>query len=146
MTPPPSTCPALALGVVTFGTPSAELAHLARSIELAAARLERPVALLTLDNGAPGAWPATSFPRTALEPQGNVGFARGMNRLLADGPVEAVLADVALLLSANVIHEHGHRHGALRHSHPHHHASGHTHEHGTGHTHDPGSGHTHEHG
>jgi cobalt/nickel transport system ATP-binding protein len=37
----------------------------------------------------------------------------------ADGPVHDVLADTPLLLAANLIHEHRHKHGAISHSHPH---------------------------
>ncbi|MGD0863294.1 MAG: ABC transporter ATP-binding protein [Candidatus Limnocylindrales bacterium] len=40
-------------------------------------------------------------------------------RIVADGSPAAVLGDVELLVRANLIHEHLHRHGAIRHSHPH---------------------------
>jgi cobalt/nickel transport system ATP-binding protein len=40
-------------------------------------------------------------------------------RVLADGPVDEILADRGLLLRANLIHEHLHGHGAIRHSHAH---------------------------
>jgi cobalt/nickel transport system ATP-binding protein len=40
-------------------------------------------------------------------------------RVLADGPTEAVLADEALLIKANLIHEHLHRHATIEHAHPH---------------------------
>jgi cobalt/nickel transport system ATP-binding protein len=40
-------------------------------------------------------------------------------RVLADGPAEEILADRGLLLRANLIHEHLHGHGAIRHSHAH---------------------------
>ena len=40
-------------------------------------------------------------------------------RVLADGAPAEILADRALLLRANLIHEHLHEHGAMRHSHTH---------------------------
>lgn len=40
-------------------------------------------------------------------------------RVLADGPTESILADEALLIRANLIHEHLHRHASLLHAHPH---------------------------
>jgi cobalt/nickel transport system ATP-binding protein len=39
--------------------------------------------------------------------------------ILADGPAEQIIADTNLLLRANLIHEHLHMHGGVRHSHPH---------------------------
>jgi cobalt/nickel transport system ATP-binding protein len=47
------------------------------------------------------------------------------HRIVADGTPEEVLAQRALLLSVNLIHEHEHRHGG----------TGHTHDHAHGHTH-----------
>jgi hypothetical protein len=44
---------------------------------------------------------------------------------VADGPPAAILADTALLVAANLIHEHLHAHGELAHSHPHEPADGH---------------------
>ena len=40
-------------------------------------------------------------------------------RVLADGPAEALLADQALLVQANLIDEHLHRHASIEHAHPH---------------------------
>ena len=40
-------------------------------------------------------------------------------RVVGDGPAEAILADTQLLLAANLIHEHRHRHGRISHTHPH---------------------------
>lgn len=48
--------------------------------------------------------------------------------ILADGPIEKILADEKLLLQANLIHEHAHRHGAFVHRHPHGHQIVHRHE------------------
>jgi len=41
------------------------------------------------------------------------------HRLLAEGAPAEILADRALLLAANLVHEHTHRHGTLLHSHGH---------------------------
>ncbi|MFN8630607.1 MAG: ATP-binding cassette domain-containing protein [Chloroflexota bacterium] len=40
-------------------------------------------------------------------------------RVLADGPTEDILGDRDLLIRANLIHEHLHEHGGVRHAHPH---------------------------
>jgi cobalt/nickel transport system ATP-binding protein len=64
------------------------------------------------------------------------------HRIAADGKTSAILADTALLLAANLIHEHPHDHGTLRHAHPHGHGHGHGHGHEHDHRHDQG----HEHG
>lgn len=39
--------------------------------------------------------------------------------IAADGPTPAVMMDKALLLRANIIHEHAHRHGSITHRHSH---------------------------
>ncbi|MCC6728711.1 MAG: ABC transporter ATP-binding protein [Chthonomonadales bacterium] len=49
--------------------------------------------------------------------------------LLADAEPEALLGDRDLLLGANLIHAHSHRHGTIEHVHTHHHAGDHAHEH-----------------
>ena len=41
------------------------------------------------------------------------------HRIVSDGPPEAVLDDRDMLLAANLIHPHAHRHGRLVHAHPH---------------------------
>jgi cobalt/nickel transport system ATP-binding protein len=41
------------------------------------------------------------------------------HRMVAQGQTEELLEDTDLLLRANLIHEHAHRHGPLSHSHPH---------------------------
>jgi cobalt/nickel transport system ATP-binding protein len=46
-------------------------------------------------------------------------------RVLADGTPDEILGDQALLLAANLIHEHLHEHGGVRHAHPHDAASHH---------------------
>lgn len=41
------------------------------------------------------------------------------HQVIADGATEEVLYDEQMLLKANVIHQHAHRHGAISHLHPH---------------------------
>ena len=50
-------------------------------------------------------------------------------RLVAAGTPAAVLADADLLLRANLMHLHPHRHGDLTHTHPHQHFQAHDHVH-----------------
>jgi cobalt/nickel transport system ATP-binding protein len=50
------------------------------------------------------------------------------HRRKAEGTPQAILSDLDLLLSVNLIHEHTHAHGALRHRHPHAHGISHGHE------------------
>ena len=52
------------------------------------------------------------------------------HRLIYDGPVADALADLELLLSANLIHAHAHVHDGKVHVHPHLHEIWHRHEHG----------------
>jgi cobalt/nickel transport system ATP-binding protein len=76
-------------------------------------------------------------------------------KVLADGPTEEILANRELLIRANLIHEHLHEHGGVRHAHPHdaeHHDDGEpiAHNHGAGevdhdHADDPGNAHAHPH-
>ena len=46
-------------------------------------------------------------------------------RIAADGPPAAVLANDGLLVAANLIHEHLHEHGVVRHTHAHDAVEGH---------------------
>lgn len=56
-------------------------------------------------------------------------FGEQEHRPIAEGPPELILTDRTLLLRANLIHEHLHRHGPIVHSHPHWHDAEHQHEH-----------------
>ena len=50
-------------------------------------------------------------------------------RVVADGDPATILTDTDLLIRANLIHKHLHRHGPISHSHPHHSADrGHVHQ------------------
>jgi cobalt/nickel transport system ATP-binding protein len=51
------------------------------------------------------------------------------HRLIADGEADEVLRDEALLLKANLIHEHYHHHDGVLHRHLHSHVIGHGHKH-----------------
>jgi hypothetical protein len=82
---PPAGAPKLALGVVTYNNDAAQLAHLLRSIELAASEVAASagVELYVVDNGAESAWPASAVALKRVESAGNVGFGRAMNTLMA---------------------------------------------------------------
>lgn len=75
----------LALGVVTFNNDAAQLAHLLRSIELAAreTRGRAGVGLYVIDNGAESVWPESEVAVKRLPSVGNVGFGHAMNLLMA---------------------------------------------------------------
>lgn len=51
------------------------------------------------------------------------------HRLAGEFPASELADNLDLLVRANVVHSHVHRHGALTHSHPHFHAHEHEHEH-----------------
>lgn len=51
------------------------------------------------------------------------------HRVVGSGPIHALLADRALLVRSNLIHEHPHMHGGILHSHAHSHGGEHEHEH-----------------
>jgi cobalt/nickel transport system ATP-binding protein len=55
--------------------------------------------------------------------------------LIYDGPTKQALADLDMLLSANLIHAHAHKHDGTVHEHPHLHEAWHEHEHHTHNTH-----------
>ena len=51
------------------------------------------------------------------------------HRLAGQGAAAAVLADTGLLLGANLVHHHAHRHDGVEHMHPHSHVENHAHRH-----------------
>ena len=82
---PPAGAGRLALGVVTYNNDAAQLAHLLRSVELAAAPVagRAAVEVYVIDNGAESSWRASAVALRRVEPVGNVGFGRAMNLLMA---------------------------------------------------------------
>ncbi len=54
------------------------------------------------------------------------------HKLICDKPVREALCDIDMLLSANLIHSHMHRHGDDSHTHPHFHELLHDHQHRSG--------------
>lgn len=94
----------LSIGIVTYENTPAQLAQLARSVELAASGLEDgPPLVFVLDNGAPSAWPAALAVRQ-LRPRGNIGFARGMNALLEAAFAEPQVQRFVCLNPDSVLH------------------------------------------
>lgn len=84
---PPSTLQHVAIGIVTYNNPNAQLRRLLRSIENAAGHLDLDrygAIVLTIDCGAPSEWMPTRNPFKVLPSRGNLGFGGGMNCLMAD--------------------------------------------------------------
>lgn len=85
-TPPVRNMGTLAIGVVTFNNSLGQLARLLRSIELALRNIDEAqikVHLFVIDNGRESFWPESSISSRRFETQGNIGFGRGMNVLMA---------------------------------------------------------------
>ena len=68
---------------------------------------------------------ATQDLRLAGEIAGRAIILGEDHRLAGEGPADAILADRELLLAANLIHDHPHRHGGVEHYHPHSHLEKH---------------------
>ncbi len=76
----------LVVGVVTFNNTAQQLAQLLRSVEIAASALadrEVPLRLFVIDNGEASVCPQTKIPFERFASQGNIGFGRAMNLLMA---------------------------------------------------------------
>ena len=76
----------LVIGVVTFNNSKEQLARLLRSIEIAVRNIEEAqvkVCLYFIDNGGESCWPESSIQSKRFKKQGNIGFGRGMNILMA---------------------------------------------------------------
>jgi GT2 family glycosyltransferase len=98
--------PKLALGVVTYNNDAAQLAHLLRSIDLAASKLggRAAVEVYIIDNGTESAWPASEVALKRIEPVGNVGFGRAMNILMATAFSEAATRRFLCVNPDGVLH------------------------------------------
>jgi GT2 family glycosyltransferase len=84
--PPARNAGTLTIGVVTFNNSKEQLSRLSRSIELAARNIEElPVKLqlFVIDNGRESVWPKSNIACRLFESQGNIGFGRGMNAMMA---------------------------------------------------------------
>lgn len=76
----------LIVGVVTFNNSEEQLAKLLKSLHIAAENIrDLPVEieLFVVDNGEKTGWTESSLPLAKFESQGNVGFAKAMNRMMA---------------------------------------------------------------
>jgi N-acetylglucosaminyl-diphospho-decaprenol L-rhamnosyltransferase len=77
----------LAIGVVTYNNSAAQLQRLIRSAELADSNLDKSrycTIFVSLDCGAPAHWTPSGIPHHRIESDGNLGFGRGMNRLMEE--------------------------------------------------------------
>lgn len=85
--PPPVPGPrTLALGIVTYNNPAAQLARLLGSIEPAAGQLDGTrftARVYSIDCGSASAWMPIGLDHCRIDPAGNLGFGGGMNRLMA---------------------------------------------------------------
>jgi len=68
---------------------------------------------------------ATQDLRLAAEIAGRIVVLGEDHKLAGDGPTAAILGDRELLLAANLIHDHPHRHDGIEHFHPHSHLKDH---------------------
>jgi N-acetylglucosaminyl-diphospho-decaprenol L-rhamnosyltransferase len=83
--PPLSAC-VLALGIVTYNNKATQLERLVRSIELACRRLDQDhyvTRLYSIACGDQSEWAEIGIVHQCAAPDGNLGFGRGMNRLMA---------------------------------------------------------------
>ena len=77
----------LAFGVVTFNNSAGQLQRLIRSAEVADEHLDEAqyrTIFLSLDCGSPAHWASSRIPHRRVESEGNLGFGRGMNRLMEE--------------------------------------------------------------
>lgn len=72
---------------------------------------------------------ATQDLRLVEEIAGRVIVLGENHRLAGEGPAAAILEDREMLLAANLIHDHPHRHDGIVHYHPHSHVEDHGHKH-----------------
>jgi GT2 family glycosyltransferase len=75
----------LAIGIVTYNNPAAEMARLFRSIEIAGERLPAQIktSIVVIDNGEASALPVDASIRR-LAPRGNIGFAAAHDLLMRE--------------------------------------------------------------
>ncbi len=76
----------LVIGVVTYNNTERQLAQLSKSIEIAVDRLrDLPVRvrIFLVDNGDESRWPQSRYSLRRFDSEGNIGFGKGMNRLMA---------------------------------------------------------------
>jgi N-acetylglucosaminyl-diphospho-decaprenol L-rhamnosyltransferase len=104
--PPAGAC-RLALGVVTYNNDPAQLAHLLRSVGLAAAQVagRAAVTVYAIDNGAESSWPESRVALRRVEPVGNVGFGRAMNLLMGAAFAEAETSWFLCVNPDGVLHQ-----------------------------------------
>jgi GT2 family glycosyltransferase len=74
----------LAIGIVTYNNAVAQLAKLFQSLEIAVKQCPRDVDIVVLNqnNGDPIQFPQTTLELKHLPESGNLGFGKGMNRLM----------------------------------------------------------------
>jgi hypothetical protein len=77
----------ISLGIVTFNNPGSHIRRLLHTIEIAADRLHKErcsARLFSIDCGHTIEWPTGTVIHRRLPAEGNLGFGRGMNRLMVE--------------------------------------------------------------
>jgi N-acetylglucosaminyl-diphospho-decaprenol L-rhamnosyltransferase len=77
----------LTIGIVTYNNAGDQLRQLSKSIDLAARELDGGdvvVEVIVIDNGQETVWPETLCVRRGVPTQGNVGFGKAANLLMAE--------------------------------------------------------------
>ncbi|WP_158932631.1 glycosyltransferase [Acidisphaera sp. S103] len=97
----------IALGIVTYNSPPSQVRRLTKSVEMAANRAKfdgYETVVFTTDCGAPTEWGTSSVRRTAIDSIGNIGFGRGMNRLMSAAFADAETSSFICINPDGLLH------------------------------------------
>jgi N-acetylglucosaminyl-diphospho-decaprenol L-rhamnosyltransferase len=97
----------LALGIVTYNNPAAQLRRLTHSIRLAAEQLSDfryALKMLSIDCGSTSEWEPIGGVHRHLAPEGNLGFGGGMNRLIASAFTDPLVSRFLCINPDGILH------------------------------------------